>query len=130
MEKIFLTLLMLSLVMEFIPNQFKTTAFSNGITISRITCVNALAFNRHLYSFAFKWVGIIVVLGLSGITIIFGHISALNITGTLFCASLVAYILHLIFSFIHDFEHSYLYVIGKTGKSLMFSRVNPFSIAD
>jgi hypothetical protein len=95
-KQIFLTLIMLSLVMGFMRKTHPKAALSYGGTMLRITDSNFLAFNRHVYTSALKWVGVVVVLGLAGATVIFGHVSALDITGTLFCAPLVAYILHLV----------------------------------
>jgi hypothetical protein len=103
-KQIFLTLIMLSLVMGFMRKTHPKAALSNGGTILSITDSNFLAFNRHVYNSALKWVGVVVVLGLAGATVIFGHVSALDITGTLFCAPLVAYILHLMIFFIHDYK--------------------------
>ena len=102
-KQIFLTLLMLSLVMGFMRKTHPKAALPSCGTALRITDSNFLAFNRHVYTSALKWVGVVVVLGLAGATVIFGHVSALDITGTLFCAPLVAYILHLMISFVHDY---------------------------
>ena len=99
-KRIFLTLLMLSLVMGFMHTTSPTFGLSNGSSMFRITGTNLLAFNKQLFYFVLKWVGFVVALGLPGATVIFGHVSMLDIIGTLFCASLVAYILHLVVSFI------------------------------
>ena len=103
-KKIFLTLLMLSFVVGFTRNTHSTHAFSSSSTMFRIIGPNMLAFNSQLFYSVLKWVGVVVILGLAGATVIFGHVSVLDITGTLFCAPLVAYILHLVFSFVHDIE--------------------------
>ncbi len=103
-KQIFLTLLMLSLVMGFMQNRFPAFGLSNGSTMLRFNGANLLVFNRHVYYSVLRWVGFVVALGLAGATVIFGHVSMLDIAGTLFCAPLVAYILHLVISFIHDYK--------------------------
>ena len=103
-KQIFLTLLMLSLVMGFIPTQSTKLGLSNGSTMLRITGTNRLAFNKQLFYTVLKWVGFVVALGLAGATVIYGHVSMPDIIGTFFCAPLVAYILHLLVSFIRNYE--------------------------
>jgi hypothetical protein len=105
-KQIFLTLIMLSLVMGFMRKTHPKAALSNGGTMLRITDSNFLAFNRHIYTSALKWVGVVVLVGLAGVAVVSGHLKMVDLLGTLFCAPLVAYILHLIISFIHDFEHT------------------------
>jgi hypothetical protein len=103
-KQIFLTLIMLSLVMGFMRKTHPTVASSNGCTMLRITDVNFLAFNRHVYTAVLKWVGVAVVLGIVGVTVVFGHLNMVDIIGTLLCAPLIAYILHLMISFTHDYK--------------------------
>ena len=103
-KQIFLTLIMLSLVMGFMHKTHTKAALSNGDIMLRITDANFLVFNRHVYNSALKWVGVVVVLGLAGVTVVFGHLNMVDIIGTLFCAPLVAYILHLMISFVHDYK--------------------------
>jgi hypothetical protein len=95
-KQIFLTLLILSLVVGFMRTTHPRYSFSNSSTMLMITNTKIFAFNRYIYNFVFKWVGFVVILGLTGYTILFGHVSFLDIVGTLFCTPLVAYILHLI----------------------------------
>ncbi len=103
-KQIFLTLIMLSLVMGFMRKTHPKAALSNGGTMLKITDSNFLAFNRHVYSSALKWVSAVAVLGLAGAAVIFGHVSMLDIIGMLFCVPLVAYILHLVISFTNDYQ--------------------------
>ncbi len=103
-KQICLTLIMLSLVMGFMRKTNPTAVFATDGTTLRITDTNFLVFNRHIYTSALKWVSVVVVLGLTGITVVSGHLNTVDILGTLFCAPLVAYILHLMISFIHDYK--------------------------
>jgi hypothetical protein len=103
-KQIFLTLIMLSLVMGSVRKTHNTFVLPKGNTMLRITVANLLAFNKQLFCSVLKWVGIVVVLELTGATVIYGHVNMLDIIGTLFCAPLVAYILHLVISFMHDYE--------------------------
>jgi hypothetical protein len=72
-KQIFLTLIMLSLVMGFMRKTHPKAALSYGGTMLRITDSNFLAFNRHVYTSALKRVGVVVVLGLAGVTVASGH---------------------------------------------------------
>ncbi|MBN1906175.1 MAG: hypothetical protein JW927_13875, partial [Deltaproteobacteria bacterium] len=94
-KQIFLTLLMLSLVMGFIPARSSRYNLNSG-AISSIIGVNLIVFNKGLFWSVLKWIGLAVVLGLISTKVVFGHVSPLDITGTLFCAPLVAYILHFL----------------------------------
>lgn len=94
-KQIFLTLLMLSLVMGFVGNQSpKFSVGSVGIMhcarISRLVVLD-----RRLFSTVMQCVGAAVVLSLAGATLLFGSVSMLDMVSTLFCAPLVAYIVHL-----------------------------------
>jgi len=101
-KQIFLALVMLSLVMGFMRKTHPKAALSYGGTMLRITDSNFLAFNRHIYTSALKWVGVVVVFGLAGVAVVADHLKIVDLLGTLFCAPLVAYILHLMISFVHD----------------------------
>ncbi len=103
-KQIIVTLILLSLVMGFMHKDNSQLALSSRSTLFRINVANLLAFNRRIYYSALKWVGIFTLLGLAGITIIFGHVSFFDIIGTLFCGPLVAYILHLVIIFFHSYE--------------------------
>jgi hypothetical protein len=105
-KKIFLTLIMLSLVMGFMRIQSPKLSFPNGGSLNEFNISSSLIFEPKLYMSVLKWVGVVVVLGLSGVTVVFNHVSILDIFGTLFCMPLVAYILHLVFLFIADFERT------------------------
>jgi hypothetical protein len=93
-KQIFLTLLMLSLVMGFVPARSSRYNL-NGGAISGIAGVNMIVFNKQVFVSVMKWIGLAVVLGLISAKVIIGHLSILDITGTFFCAPLVGYILHL-----------------------------------
>ncbi len=101
-KQIFLTLLMLSLVMGFMRDRSSALSVSTGSVSLKPPYANLLAFNRHIYTFALKWVGGIVVLGIAGVIVVSGHLKVIDLFGTLFCAPLVAYILHLVMSLVHD----------------------------
>ena len=61
-----------------------------------------MVFDRKVYFSMLKKVGLIVLLGFVAAKAILGRISLLDITGILFCAPLVAYILHIILVFVKD----------------------------
>jgi len=103
-KQIFLTLIMLSLVMGFMRKTPPIFALSNSSAMFRITGVNFLAFNKYVYNSVLKLVGFVAVLGLAGTIVIFGHVSILDITGTLFCTPLVGYIIHLLVLIKRDYE--------------------------
>jgi hypothetical protein len=103
-KQIFLTLFMLSLVMGFMRTTHSTFALSNGSIMHKITGANLLVFNKKLFYPVLKWLGSVVIFGFAGVIVVFGHVKMLDIIGTLFCAPLVAYILHLVISFVHDCE--------------------------
>lgn len=93
-KQIFLTLLMMSLVMGYIRSQSPGLA---AVSCGGLQIVPGvwMAFDKRLYLSVLKWTGLVVVSGLSAITAIFGPVSSLDIAGTLCCAPLVAYIVHL-----------------------------------
>lgn len=94
-KKIFLTLLMLSLLMGFIPARSSRYNL-NGEMMSGIAEVNMIVFNKQLFWTVMKWVCFAAIWGLINIKILWCNVSTLDITGTVFCSPLVAYILHLI----------------------------------
>ena len=101
-KQIFLTLFMLSLVMGFAHRGPHRLAFANGSAMFNGAGLNMLVFDNKVYFSIMKKVGLTVLLGLAAATAILGRVSILDITGTLFCAPLVAYILHLVALRIHD----------------------------
>jgi hypothetical protein len=103
-KQIFLTLLMLSLVMGFIPARSSRFGFLSSGNVSGIAGLNMLSFNKRLFCTVIKGIGIATALGLISAKVLLGHLSTLDITGTIFCSPLVAYILHLIILFIRDYK--------------------------
>jgi hypothetical protein len=91
-KRIFLTLLMMSLVLG--STRSSRLALSGGG--SHVASGAFIVFDRRLYCSALKWVGPAVILGLAGATAVFGPVSMLDIAGTLCCAPLAAYIIHLV----------------------------------
>lgn len=93
-KRIFLTLLMMSLVMGFARSRLSGLALSSGgLHVAFGVC---LALDKRLYLSALKWTGLVTVSGLAAVMAIFGPVSALDLTGTLCCAPLAAYIIHLV----------------------------------
>lgn len=95
-KQIFLTLLMLSLVMGFVGNQSPKLCMGNVGIMHCARISRLIVLDRQLFPTVMQWVGASVVLGLAGATLLFGSVSMLDIVGTLFCAPLVAYIVHLV----------------------------------
>jgi len=93
-KRIFLTLLMMSLVMGFARSRPSRLAFSSGGL--HVASGVYLALDKRLYLSVLKWTGLVTVSGLSAVAAIFGPVSALDLTGTLCCAPLAAYIIHLV----------------------------------
>lgn len=95
-KQIFLTLLMLSLVMGFVGNQSPKLCMGNVGIMHCARISRLIVLDRQLFPTVMQWVSAAVVLGLAGATLLFGSVSMLDIVGTLFCAPLVAYIVHLV----------------------------------
>jgi hypothetical protein len=87
-KQIFLTLLMLSLVMGFIPARSSRYNLNSG-AISSIIGVNLIVLNKRLFWSVMKWIGLAVVLGLISAKAVFGHVSVLDVTGTFFVLRLL-----------------------------------------
>ena len=94
-KQIFLTLIMISLVMGVITNHYPKFINTNN-NIIKINTFIMLTFNRPIFYAVYKWICIISIIGVAGNTIILSDINPLDIAGILFCAPLVAYILHII----------------------------------
>jgi hypothetical protein len=103
-KQIFLTLLMSSLVMGFVPARSSRFGLLSSCNVSGIVGLNMITFNKQLFFLVIKWISLAVVLGLISAKVVFGYLSPLDITGTFFCAPLVAYILHLIILFFCDYK--------------------------
>lgn len=103
-KQIFVSLLLMSLVMGFVPAQ--SFAFSHSARCGMIlrNAANCLVFDRQLFHTVCKRVIIAAALGLAGAFILFGNVSMLDIAGTLLCTPLVAYILHRVISAFNDPE--------------------------
>jgi hypothetical protein len=94
-NQIFLTLLMLSLVLGFRNKNLLNINITNECAVIPYGNSGFVAFNRHLYKKTLMWVGFILVLGLSSMTLISIPITAIDFIGIIICMPLVAYILHL-----------------------------------
>ncbi|AEB08885.1 amidase domain-containing protein [Desulfobacca acetoxidans] len=94
-KRIFFTMVMLSLVLGFVRGQSPVLPSACG---SLCIASNAyrMAYNRKLFYKAIRWVYSAAALGLAGATAVFGYVSMPDIVGTLICAPLAAYILHLV----------------------------------
>ena len=101
-KQIFLTLVMLSLIMGFLKPNSPKVGLGNTAALAYFGAANYITFKKELYYKAMAWTAFTVVLGLAGGMFLFGPISMLDITGTLFCAPLVAYIFHLLLLFWRD----------------------------
>jgi hypothetical protein len=93
-KQIFFTLLMLSSAMGFMGDRTSNYATVNAGASGAIIS-NILVFDRRLFSIVMTWIGLVIAVGLAGMTIIFGGTKILDIVGALFCAPLVAYIVHI-----------------------------------
>ena len=95
-KQIFLTLLMLCLVMGFVGNQ-SPKLYKGNVGIMHCTGISRLiVFERAVFFTAMQWIGTAVIWGLAVATALWGSVSMLDIVGTLFCATVVAYIVHLV----------------------------------
>ena len=104
-KKIFLSLLMLCLVMGFATSRSGRYAISHNI-VSNNSVINKPAFEQRIFYTALKWVLSAVVLCITGAIVLKGYIDVLDIFGTLFCAPLVAYIIHLVVLCKCDDDHT------------------------
>lgn len=95
-KQIFLTLLMLCLVMGFEHSRSPKLCMGNVGIMHCARISRLIVLDRQLFPTVMQWVSAAVVLGLAGATLLFGSVSMLDIVGTLFCAPLVAYIVHLV----------------------------------
>ena len=98
-----MTLLILSLVMGVIPTRLRAFSLYSVNTVHTAHGMYVVL-NRQIFYLLLKWIGLATVLGLAGATVVFGRVSIPDMIGTVFCAPLAAYILHLVILFIRDHE--------------------------
>lgn len=101
-KQIFFTLLMLSLVLGYTKqNSSKLVAIGENTAIN-LNKFNSIQINKALYQKTFLWVGFTITISLAVSTAFLEPISMIDISGVLFCAPLIAYILHLLIFYLNN----------------------------